>query len=76
MAKVVSVHDVETKTTPHQHTINSCMKTLLKQGFIEPLCVTQDECAPYQINDENWYDDAYVFAARALGWDTVLIVKS
>ena len=74
MVKVVPIDEIDCRSAVSSVTVMKCKETLLKQGLIEPLVVKQDEKAPYHLAGTNWYDPAYWFAAKELGWKTVIIV--
>lgn len=74
MAEIVPIDRVTIGQTSEIPTSNffvrKMMTVLRKQGQIEPLQVTQE----YKTFPQDVYGEEILLAAKALGWDTLLVV--
>jgi hypothetical protein len=78
MAEVVDISRVGSLVDPSPYFVKKMKEVLVKQGQIEPLQVKRVELTPdlifYKVFDQGWGKEI-LFAARALGWKTILIVE-
>lgn len=74
MAEVVRTSRVGTWSEEDEHGVRSMVRTLLKQGQIEPLQVHEVDGKLMPFREDPW-GNCIVRAIRRLDWDTILIVR-